>query len=100
MAQTWAELQSSSLTLCAYEEELFNQWQRIGCAAAGAPYVLTALIHTLRDQGSPFKYDSPQLARLEAEFLKEDCAGARGLSEDTKEILKALSLRLPAPTRD
>ena len=100
MAQGWAELQSSSLTQSAFEEELFNQWQRIGCAAAGAPYVLTALIHTLRDQGSPFKYDSPQLARLEAEFLKEDCVGGRGLSEDTKETLKALLLRLPAPTRD
>jgi uncharacterized protein YjbI with pentapeptide repeats len=100
MAQGWAELQSSSLTQSAFEEELFNQWQRIGCAAAGAPYVLTALIHTLRDHLSPFKYDSPQLARLEAEFLKEDCVGGRGLSEDTKETLKALLLRLPAPTRD
>ena len=91
MAQGWAELQSSSLTQSAFEEELFNQWQRIGCAAAGAPYVLTALIHTLRDHLSPFKYDSPQLARLEAEFLKEDCAGARGLSEGAKETLKALT---------
>jgi uncharacterized protein YjbI with pentapeptide repeats len=93
MAQRWAELQNSSLTLSAYEEELFNQWQRIGCAAAGAPYVLTALIQTLQSQESPFEPDSPQLARLEAEFLKEDCAGARGLSEGSKEILKALSLR-------
>jgi hypothetical protein len=91
MAQTWAELQSSSLTLCAYEEELFNQWQRIGCAVGGAPYVLTALIHMLRDHLSPFKYDSPQLARLEAEFLKKYCAGARGLSEETKGTLKALT---------
>jgi hypothetical protein len=98
MSQHWAELQSSPLTLSAYEEELFSQWQRIGCAAAGAPYVLTALIQRLRDPlPSPFKYNSPQLARLEAEFLKEDCAGARGLSEDTKETLKALSLRPRIP---
>jgi hypothetical protein len=93
MTQSWAELQSSTLTLSAYEEELFNQWQRIGCAAAGAPYVLTALIQKLQSHVSPFKPDSPQQARLAAEFLKEDCAGARGLSEDTKEILKALSVR-------
>jgi uncharacterized protein YjbI with pentapeptide repeats len=95
MAQRWAELQSSSVTLSAYEEELFNQWQRIGCAADGAPYVLTALIKTLQSHLSPFKYNSSQLERLEAEFFKEDCVGARGLSEDTKEILKVLSPRVP-----
>jgi hypothetical protein len=82
MAQRWAELQSSSLTLSAYEGELFNQWQRIGCAVDGAPYVLTSLTQTLQLWLSPFKADSLQPARLAAEFLKEDCAGARGLSED------------------
>jgi hypothetical protein len=92
MAQRWSELQSSSLTLSAYEEELFNQWKRIGCAVDGAPYVLTALIQRLQPPFvSPFKYNSPQLERLEAEFLKEECAGARGLSEDIKEKLKELS---------
>jgi uncharacterized protein YjbI with pentapeptide repeats len=96
LAQRWAELQSSSLTLSAYEEELFNQWKRIGCAVDGAPYVLTALIQRLQSFRSPFKSNSPQLGRLAAEFLKEDCAGARGLSENTKETLKALSLRVPA----
>jgi uncharacterized protein YjbI with pentapeptide repeats len=96
MAQRWVELHNSSLTPSAYEGELFNQWQRIGCAADGAPYVLTALIQRLRFHLSPFNYNSPQLARLAAEFFKEDCAGARGLSENTKEILKALSLRVPA----
>jgi len=95
MAQRWAELQSSSLTLNAYEDELFNQWQRIGCAADGAPYVLTAQTRMLQHWRSPFRVDSVQPARLAAEFLKDDCAGARGLSEDTREILKALSLRVP-----
>ena len=95
MAQRWAELQSSSLTQSAYEEELFNQWQRIGCAADGAPYVLTAQTRMLQHWRSPFRVDSVQPARLAAEFLKDDCAGARGLSEDTREILKALSLRVP-----
>jgi hypothetical protein len=92
MTQRWAELQNSSLTSSAYEGELFTQWQRIGCAADGAPYVLTSLIQRLRLHLSPFKqYNSPQLAQLEAEFLKEDCAGAPGLSEDIKEKLKELS---------
>jgi uncharacterized protein YjbI with pentapeptide repeats len=91
MAQRWSELQSSSLTRSAYEKELFNQWQRIGCAVDGAPYVLTALIKRLQYSMSPFEYNSPELERLEAEFLKEDCAGARGLSEDIKEKLKELS---------
>jgi hypothetical protein len=91
MAQRWAELQSSSLTQSAYEEELFNQWERIGCAVGGAPYVLTGLIRTLQPWLSPFNYNSPQPARLAAEFLKEDCAGARGLSEATKEKLKDLA---------
>jgi hypothetical protein len=93
MAQRWAELQSSSLTQSAYEEELFNQWRRIGCAVDGAPYVLTALIQRLQFQfgRSPFAYNSPQPARLAAEFLKEDCAGARELSEDTKEKLRELA---------
>jgi uncharacterized protein YjbI with pentapeptide repeats len=97
MAQRWAELQSSSLSQSAYEEELLNQWQRIGCAADGASYVLRAFIQRLQSGLSPFMFESPQLARLAAEFLKEDCAGARGLSEAAKETLKAFSLRPPIP---
>jgi uncharacterized protein YjbI with pentapeptide repeats len=98
MAQRWAELQSSSLTPSAYEEELVNQWQWIGCAVGGAPYVLTALIQRSLWRQAPI-HSSDSLARLEAEFLKEDCAGARGLSEDTKDTLKALSLERASPDR-
>jgi uncharacterized protein YjbI with pentapeptide repeats len=97
MAQHWAELRSSFSDYSAYEGELFNQLRRVGCAADGAPYVVGALVkRLLRFWELPFGRDSPQRARLAAEFLKEDCAGARGLPENTKEILKALSLRVPA----
>jgi hypothetical protein len=91
MAQHWAELRSSSLGYSAYGGELFNQLRRVGCAADGAPYVARALIKRLLVfWESPFGRDSPQRVRLAAEFLKEDCAGARGLSEDMKGNLKVL----------
>ena len=86
IVQRWAELQSLSPTQSAYEGELLDQWRRIGCSANGAPYVLEALIQRLR-----LSSHSPLSARLAAEFLKEDCAGVRGLSVDMKEKLKVLA---------
>ena len=39
----------------------------------------------------PFRYDSPEKAKLAAAFLDKDCAGARGLSEVDKAFLKWLA---------
>jgi hypothetical protein len=111
MTQRWVELQSSPPTWAEYESELVNQWQRIGCAVHGAPYVVTALtqilgIQTLSDSRlmtratssrpqslrvALFPFAKDISARLAIEFLKEDCVGARGISEYGKAELKAVA---------
>lgn len=90
MAGYWDQLQSLSPAPDIYEEKLARQWRLIGCSADGAPYVLTGLIATMWSADTPFSPDSVQVPLLAADFLKDDCAGARGLSDDAKAKLKAL----------
>jgi len=90
MAEYWGKLQPLSLAPATYEEKLAEHWRLIGCSAEGAPYVLTGLIRSLESVYSPFSSDNVQVRRLAADFLKDDCAGARGLSDDAKESLKRL----------
>jgi uncharacterized protein YjbI with pentapeptide repeats len=88
--EKWTEMQRSRLARDAYEAELANQWRHIGCATAGAPYVLGGLIRRMTGN-SPFAPSSPQVRRLAADFLKEDCSGARGLSIDDRTKLEKLA---------
>ena len=74
----------------AYEAKLAEQWQQIGCSANGAPSVVTALIGRMRFLSSPFAPGSAQVPQLAANFLKDECNGARGLSEHAKAILEEL----------
>jgi hypothetical protein len=90
MAEYWNKLQSLSPAPADYEAKLANQWRLIGCSADGAPYVLAGLIRTMDSAYSPFSSDSVEVPRLAAAFLKDDCAGAPGLSEDARATLKAL----------
>ena len=92
IAKHWDDLQrlySTSDEIC--EAKLAKQWRKIGCSTNGAPYVLATLTSILgADFSTPFSEHSVQLPQLAADFLKDECAGARGLSEDAKSKLMAL----------
>ncbi len=110
IAQRWAVLQNAPPAPAVYEKGLAEQWRKIGCAADGAPYVLTNLAFMLdildivnmpfaKGRSMPFAKDSSQVPQLAADFLKEDCAGAHGISEMARTQLMALrdrALRQPA----
>jgi hypothetical protein len=98
MASRWVELQAASPELGIYEEKLAELWRGIGCASGGAPFVLTGLVGNISISplgSSPFAENSVQVPKLAADFLKEDCAGARGISEYTR--TKLIKLRDAAP---
>jgi hypothetical protein len=90
MAEHWDKLQTLSPIPEAYEARLTEQWQQIGWSANGAPYVVTALIGRMRFLSSPFAPGSAQVPQLAANFLKDECNGARVLSEHAKGILEVL----------
>ena len=91
MAEHWEELQAAPPPAPdVYEAALAEQWRQIGCSTQGAPYVLARLIRYMDYSLSPFSPGSPQVPQLAAEFLKDNCAGASGLSDDEKGRLKAL----------
>jgi uncharacterized protein YjbI with pentapeptide repeats len=92
MAQQWANLQAHPPMPSAYETEVVRQYEEIGCAADGAPYVLEQLLYMIRGQ-SFFAKDSPRRPQLAAELLKESCAGNRGLSQEDRKFLIALSAK-------
>jgi hypothetical protein len=87
LARVWADLERSSPAADVYRVEFAKQWKQIGCAAPGAPYVLMGLIRSIEQ--TALVYD-PQVPLLAAEFLREDCAGARGLSDEEKHKLSNL----------
>jgi uncharacterized protein YjbI with pentapeptide repeats len=91
MAARWTELQSSPISDADYEKKLAE----IGCDTKGAPYVAAALTQRLRAVADPSRGSSafpPALVPLlAAEFLKAECAGAHGLSDDAKGVLYGLS---------
>jgi uncharacterized protein YjbI with pentapeptide repeats len=89
MAERWKKLQRSPAP-DTYEAKLAKQWRQIGCSPDGAPYVIAGLIRTMAFGFSPFSPDSVHVPQLAADFLKDGCAGARGLSDRDKGILKAL----------
>ena len=96
MARRWVELQDASPHPDIYEEKLADLWRGIGCSSDGAPFVLTGLVFTMSiPSSSPFTSDSMQVPRLAADFLKQDCVGARGISEDTRATLIKLRDAVP-----
>src|SRR5205823_3120284 len=94
MAERWEKLPPVSRT--GYEAKLAYEWRQIGCSAANAPYVLEGLIETMSSHHSPFLRNSIQVPELSADFLKDDCAGAIGLSDDAKRKLSILIHRTGA----
>jgi uncharacterized protein YjbI with pentapeptide repeats len=105
MTKSWVALQSASLPDSDFEAGLARQLLEIGCAAYGAPYVLSGLIRQFTWR---FVEYSARLGQLAADFLKPDCAGARGLSSSDRAALEELRDRAasapaqptaPAPPR-
>jgi uncharacterized protein YjbI with pentapeptide repeats len=81
-----------------YERAVFTAWRDAGCAAVGAPYVISRLVRRFRYHDSVyFKEGSPQPSNLAREFLKPTCEGARGLAADDTALLKELASRNAAP---
>jgi hypothetical protein len=96
MAKRWIELQGASPKPDIYDEKLAGMWRGLGCASDGAPFVLMGLVATMSNPYStPFAQNSVQASKLAADFLKEDCAGARGTSAETRAAL--IKLRDAAP---
>jgi uncharacterized protein YjbI with pentapeptide repeats len=93
MAKLWAARHREAPTPEAYAKSLTGQWRELGCAAEGAPYVLHALVARLSDPiHSPFLGQSNAAQALAANFLDEaHCAGAHGLSEADKAMLKKIA---------
>jgi uncharacterized protein YjbI with pentapeptide repeats len=94
MARRWSELQAVSPQRGVYEKKLAELWRSIGCAPEGAPFVLMRLVENIEDRFGTASVEVPKLA---AEFLKEDCAGARGISDYTRSQL--IELRDAVPPR-
>jgi hypothetical protein len=84
MKESWRALEGSSATDEA-QQEMANQWRRIGCAADGAPYVLTALSRNMSKLRDSWRQ------QVATAFLDPKCAGGRGMSPKTMEELQALS---------
>jgi hypothetical protein len=85
MAVAWAALEGSSPPLDVYEKGLAKQLRETGCAAGGAPYVLSGLLNRLEDMKTSQEFV------LAAQFLDDaHCPGAHGLSPAAKARLEAV----------
>jgi hypothetical protein len=79
----WRRLEDQSRSSSDHLTETLRQ---IGCAAAGAPYVIGGLISQLS-----YRFDDPiQASRLAAAFLDPGCAGTLGLSEENRARLQEI----------
>jgi uncharacterized protein YjbI with pentapeptide repeats len=88
-ARAWADTaEASSRSPKPYPEVLAETLEDVGCAADGAPYVMSGLI---RELDYRFEKGSSQEAAVAAAFLNEaKCPGARGLSEENKAKLQEI----------
>jgi uncharacterized protein YjbI with pentapeptide repeats len=86
LAAHWRAALTSIPSQDAFEEERVQQWQQVGCAAVGAPYVLAALAARIETE-----FSDKARGRLAAAFAAPGCAGARGLSEEAQAKLVAVS---------
>jgi len=97
-AKAWTDLaKESERSAGSYSNTLAKTLKEIGCAADGAPYVISGLIRGPGLRG--LRRNSSQEAEVAAAFLDQaKCPGARGLSEENKAKLQAIRDRgLPAP---
>jgi hypothetical protein len=95
MAKAWTILGQRFSNSETFEKIVAEQWRELGCASEGAPYVLNSLLRRLSYLYLPLPQSAARPA-LAAAFLKENCAGARELTETQKAELKAYLSRAPA----
>lgn len=81
MTSKWNELESESAPLDVHEQQLAEQFAEVGCSEASGPYVIDSLI---ADIASAFVPKSPRKRELAAAILSPSCAGARGISSDSR----------------
>jgi len=95
-AKAWTDLANESARSAgSYVNTLAKMFEKIGCAADGAPYVIGALTTRLYRFGR----NPSEQAEVAAAFLDEaKCPGAHGLSEENRAKLREIRDRgLPAP---
>jgi hypothetical protein len=98
-ATAWVPLAETSLrSAVSYPDALMKTLIGIGCAAEGAPYVISGLIRQLGDR---FSQQPAQQAGVAKAFIDErNCAGARGLSAADKASLQQIIDAAPKPSPD
>jgi uncharacterized protein YjbI with pentapeptide repeats len=102
MATLWAELARPRPKDDTYRQTHTERLRKVGCSAAGAPYVIRGLLRNFKlsiVEPGPDSWG----ADLAATFLDEaHCPGARGLSEEDKAYLLEIHEQTPpsqSPTR-
>ena len=85
-AKAWADLaKASSPSAASYPDAMAEALIGIGCAAAGAPYVISGLIRHLDDRFEGHRSQEAAVARAFLDAAK--CPGARGLSAEDRASL-------------
>jgi hypothetical protein len=69
-----------------YEADIIGMWEKIGCDAAGAPFVIRSAI---RRMPLLFASDASDQGKVAAAFMVETCEGNRGLSDLEKGELES-----------
>jgi hypothetical protein len=91
IAADWTEKAETSAPLSA----VLGAWEKIGCDASGAPFVVRALLGRLdRDL---FANEAPAKAKLARAFLTPSCAGAKGLKDSEIARLQKIAGSAPPP---
>jgi hypothetical protein len=84
-ARAWITLELTSPTLATYQINVESVLREIGCAEPDAPYAVVGLLEQMdpasQSQIHRFTKDDPNISKIASDFLKSDCAGARGLPD-------------------
>jgi hypothetical protein len=92
MAAAWANLKADiSKPGSGSPDSVVEDWQKVSCAAEGAPYVARGLFFKMTRFISQRNLNSNQKHNLATALLDDkNCPGARGLSSSEKAILRKL----------
>jgi hypothetical protein len=90
IAENWRRREDRSSPDEVFNKAREEEWRRAGCNPEKAPYVVEALTPRV---DSAFRQDSA--ARLASAFLGNECAGARGISAETRATLEWLKQSSP-----
>lgn len=88
IADAWTALAHLSVSREVNEDTAVTYLRDVGCDSRSGAYVVHRLLKTAFD--NRFSRGSPWPAKIAGNFLAENCAPTRGLSEEDKAILKAI----------